>query len=113
MARPLCQHKEMSASEIRTRAQVYVSGTPVQSQIDERAQRNGCRPLGKERLGVVQPGGTGDIDVNPGGVFGELFEEHGGRARASPTRADVLDIGVNGLELVAVFVVEWHVPHLL
>ncbi len=70
-------------------------------------------------FGVVEPGGRGDVEVDPGnrnagGVGGfadEFFEEHGGRGgSAVAAAAGVHDVGDLALDLVAVVVGAGHAP---
>ncbi len=63
---------------------------------------------------VVDPGGAGDVEVDPGDERGfayEFFEEHGrGGGSGVATAAGVHDVGDLGFDLVAVVVGAGHAP---
>jgi hypothetical protein len=60
---------------------------------------------------VVDPGGAGDIEVDPGGVAYEFLEEHGGGCgSAIAGAACVHDVGDLGFDLVTVVVGAGHAP---
>src|SRR4029077_12211355 len=71
------------------------------------------RAFGDPRFGFFGPGGAGDVEVQPRGVFGELFQEHGGGDGATPAAAGVHDVGNAALDDVFVFFVEGHAPEFL
>src|ERR1035441_4746710 len=60
---------------------------------------------------VFHPGGAGYVEVDPGGVFGKFFQEHGGGDGAALAAAGVYDIGDVGLDTFFVFFVEGKTPH--
>src|SRR5712692_6069624 len=64
------------------------------------------------RLGVVAPGGAGDVQMRPGNAIGELFEKGGRGNRAGFSAADVLDVGNVRLDLARVFFIERQLPKL-
>src|SRR5229473_1568794 len=81
-------------------------------EVDEGAEGYAGRPFGEPGLGVVVPGGAGDVQVNPGRVAGELLDEHGaGDGAAAFAAANVLDVGDGALDEFAVIVVDGHLPH--
>src|SRR5260370_39564569 len=68
--------------------------------------------FGEPRLGVVVPGGAGDVQVNPWSVAGEFLDEHGaGNRAAALAAADVLDVSDGSLDEIAVVVIDGHLPH--
>jgi len=83
-----------------------------QHEVDEGAEGHAGGAFGEPGLGVVVPGGAGDVQVDPGSVAGEFLDEHGAGdgAAAFPT-ADVLDVGDSSLDEFAVLVVDGHLPH--
>src|SRR5712692_1315571 len=83
-----------------------------QDEVDEGAEGDAGGAFGEPGLGVVVPGGAGDVQVNPGRVAGELLDEHGaGDGAAAFAAADVLDVGDGALDEFAVVVVDGHLPH--
>src|SRR5260370_7362822 len=71
-------------------------------EMDESAKGHAGGAFCEPRLGVVVPGGAGDIQVNPGRVAGEFLDEHGARDCASPfATADVLDFAQGPFYAVA------------
>src|SRR5438445_4110875 len=83
-----------------------------QDEVDEGAQGHAGGAFGQPRLGVVVPGGAGDVQVNPWRVPGEFLDEHGASDGAAAfAAADVLDIGDGSLNEIAVVVVDGHLPH--
>src|SRR5712692_8041053 len=83
-----------------------------QDQVDEGAEGYAGGAFGEPGLGVVVPGGAGDVQVNPGRVAGEFLDEHGaGNGAATFAAADVLEIGDGPLDKFAVVVVDGHLPH--
>src|SRR5450755_3039354 len=56
---------------------------------------------------------AGKIDMRPGSVLDEELDEGCRRARAGPAPADILDVGVLGLDHLVVGLVERHAPDLL
>ncbi len=80
--------------------------------MNEGAKGHAGGAFGEPRLGVVVPGGTGDVQVNPRRVASEFLDEHGaGNGAAAFAAADVLDIGDGSLDEIAVVVVDGHLPH--
>src|SRR5712692_11284373 len=76
-------------------------------EVDEGAEGDARGAFGEPRLGVVVPGGAGDVQVNPGRVAGKFLDEHGtGNGTAAFAAADVLDIGDGTLDEFAVVVVD-------
>src|SRR5271154_633300 len=71
------------------------------------------RTFGGPGFGFVHPGHAGDVEVNPGGVFGEFLQEHGGRDGSAIAAACVLDVSDVGADLLTVFVVERETPETL
>src|SRR5713101_1192685 len=83
-----------------------------QDEVDEGAEGYAGGAFGEPGLGVVVPGGAGDVQVNPGRVAGEFLDEHGaGDGAAAFAAADVLYIGEGALNEIAVIVVDGHLPH--
>ena len=69
--------------------------------------------FGLPGLGVVEPGGGRDVEVNPWSFVDEFFEEHGGgRGSAVAAAGAVHDVGDLGFDLVAVVVGGGHAPEL-
>src|SRR6266478_8085702 len=80
--------------------------------MNEGAEGHAGGALGEPGFVVVVPGGTGDIQVNPGRVASEFLDEHGaGDGAAAFAAADVLDVGERALYEIAVVVVDGHLPH--
>src|SRR5262245_26329277 len=75
-------------------------------QIHQSPQADACRADRQMRFAVFVPGSACDVQVRPGGVFGEFTDEisAGDRARFAP--ADVFDVGDLALYLFAVIFVE-------
>src|SRR6266481_2757259 len=48
-----------------------------QDEVDQGAEGYAGGAFGEPGLGVVVPGGAGDVEVNPGRVAGEFLDEHG------------------------------------
>src|SRR5712692_9587598 len=63
-------------------------------------------------LGVIGPGGAGDVQMRPGNAIGKLFEKGGRGNRAGFFAADVLDVGNVRLDLARVFFIERQLPKL-
>src|SRR5712691_1583141 len=83
-----------------------------QDEVDQGAEGYAGGAFGEPGLGVVVPGGAGDVEVNPGRVAGEFLDEHGaGDGAAAFAAADVLDVGDGSLDEIAVVVVDGHLPH--
>src|SRR6266478_4567239 len=83
-----------------------------QDEVDQGAEGYAGGAFGQPGLGVVVPGGTGNVQVNPGRVAGEFLDEHGaGNGAAAFAAADVLDVGDGSLDEIAVVVVDGHLPH--
>src|SRR5216683_2603460 len=80
--------------------------------MDQGTQGYASRAFGEPGLGVVIPGGAGDVEVDPGGLAGKFLDEHGAGDRAAAfTAADVLDVSDGALDELAVIVVDGHLPH--
>src|SRR5713226_1970415 len=80
--------------------------------MDKRAERDAGGAFGKPGLGIVVPGGAGDVEMDPRSVAREFFQEHGpGDGPAAFTAANVLYISYAALDEFAVFVVHGHLPH--
>src|SRR3990167_7712845 len=63
--------------------------------------------------GLFQPGGAGDVEVNPGRVAHELLdEERAVDGAAAAALAGVADVSNLALDVVCVVVVERHGPEL-
>src|SRR5260370_9682234 len=74
-------------------------------EVDEGAEGYAGRAFGEPGLGVVVPGGAGDVQGNPGRVAGELLGEHcAGDGAAAFAAADVLDVVDGALQAFSVFV---------
>src|SRR5216684_1060254 len=83
-----------------------------QDEVDQGAQGYAGGAFGEPGLGVVVPGGAGDVEVDPGRVAGEFLDEHGaGDGAAAFAAADVLDVGDGALDEFAVVIVDRHLPH--
>src|SRR5579872_7239445 len=83
-------------------------------EVDEGAEGDAGGAFGEPGLGVVVPGGAGDVEVDPGGVAGEFADEPGaGDAAAAFAAANVLNVGEAAFDELAVFVVHRHLPHFL
>src|SRR6267143_6659388 len=80
--------------------------------MDEGSEGHAGGAFGEPGLGVVVPGGAGDVQVNPGRVAGEFLDEHSAGDGASAfAAADVLNIGDGSLDEIAIVVVNGHLPH--
>src|SRR5713101_2223594 len=83
-----------------------------QDEVDQGAEGYAGGAFGEPGLGVVVPGGAGNVEVNPGRVAGEFLDEHGaGNGAAAFAATDVLDVGDGSLDEIAVVVVDGHLPH--
>src|SRR6266436_3515904 len=81
-------------------------------EVDEGAEGYAGRAFGEPGLGVVVPGGAGDVQVNPRRVAGEFLDEHSaGDGAAAFAAADVLDVSDSALDEIAIIVVNGHLPH--
>src|ERR1035437_10312586 len=69
--------------------------------------------FGNPRLLLFHPGGAGYVEVDPGRVFGEFFQEHGGGDGSAPASAGIHHVGDVRFDDLFVFVVEGKTPHLL
>ena len=75
------------------------SGSVRQNEVDEGAEGDAGGAFGEPGLGVVVPGGAGDVEMNPRRVAGEFLDEHGAGDGAAPfSAADVLDIRDGALD---------------
>src|SRR6266850_3505005 len=82
------------------------------NQMDQGAQRDAGGAFGEPGLGVVVPGGTGDVEVNPGCVAHKFTDEPcAGDRAAAFAAADVLNVRKTSLDEFAVFVVHRKLPH--
>src|SRR6185437_13885151 len=86
---------------------------PGAGKLDKAADRNATGALGEPRLWIIQPGGRGNIQMNPRGRVGELLQEPCRRNGAAVAAADVWQIREHGLEIVLILVVHGELPHLL
>src|SRR5260370_15371051 len=85
------------------------SGSVRQNEMDEGAEGDAGGAFGEPGLGVVVPGGAGDVQVDPRRVAGELLDEHGaGDGAAAFYAADVLGVGYVSLDEFDVVVVDVH-----
>src|SRR6266849_8851843 len=85
----------------------------VFGELHQTAHRNSRRTFRNPRLVVFHPGGAGDIEMQPGRVFGELFEEHGGGDGPAISSAGIHHVGNVGADLLFVFIIERQAPHFL
>src|SRR3990167_8734511 len=70
--------------------------------------------FGQAGSGLFQPGGAGDVEVNPGRVAHELLdEERAVDGAAAAALAGVADVSNLALDVVGVLVVKRHGPELL
>src|SRR5215467_15964883 len=82
--------------------------------MDEGAKGNAGGTLGEPGLGVVVPCGAGNVQVNPRGVAGKFFDEHGSDGRTATFAAtDILDVRDRAFDEFAVLVVYRQLPHFL
>src|SRR6266446_10487139 len=83
-----------------------------QDEVDQGAEGYAGGAFGEPGLGVVVPGGAGNVEMDPGRVAGEFLDEHGaGDGAAALAAADVLDVGDSALDELAIVVVDGHLPH--
>src|SRR5271157_1921591 len=87
--------------------------TPSLYELHQAPHRDSRGTLGNPGLGILHPRGAGDIEVDPGSVFGEFLEEHSGGNGAAPTAAGIHHVGDVRLDDLLAFVVERQAPHLL
>ena len=59
----------------------------IHRQIDKRAHGHACAAFAGPGLGIVEPGGAGDIEVHPRRIAGEFAQEPGGDDGAGATAA--------------------------
>src|SRR5208282_675160 len=78
---------------------------PSLYELHQAAQGDSGGAFGDPRFALFHPGGAGYVEVDPGSVFGELFQEHGGEDGASPAASGIDHIGDVGFEILFVFVV--------
>src|SRR2546430_960679 len=68
-------------------------------QVHQCAEGDAGGAFGEPRLGIVVPGGAGDVEVNPWRVAGEFADEpRAGDGTAAFAAADVLDVGKTSLD---------------
>src|SRR5215469_14794670 len=79
----------------------------------ERANPNSRWSLRDPSFVVFHPGSAGDVQMQPGSIFGKLLEEHGGGNCSAPAAAGVDNIGDVGPDAFFVFLVERQSPHFL
>src|SRR5712692_2039702 len=81
-------------------------------EVDEGTEGYAGGTFGEPGLGVVVPGGAGDVEMYPRRVAGEFLDEHSaGDGAAAFAAADVLDVGDGALDEIAIIVVNGHLPH--
>ena len=86
----------------------------IHGQIDERAHAYTAATFAGPGLGLIEPSGSGNIEVHPRSVAGEFAKEPGGDNSSSTTAAaNVLNIGDGALDEFAVIVIKRHGPHFL
>src|SRR6202030_4330264 len=84
----------------------------IHGKIDKRAYSHAGAAFAGPRLGIIEPGRTGYIQVNPGRIASEFAEKPGGDdGTGAASAADVLNIGDGALDQIAVIVIERHAPH--
>src|SRR5882724_47031 len=80
--------------------------------MDEGAEGYAGGAFGEPRLGVVIPGGAGDVQVDPRRVAREFADEPStGDGTAAFAATDVLDVCKAALDEFAIFVVHGQLPH--
>ena len=62
-------------------------------EVDEGSDGYAAGAFGHPGFVFFEPCGSGDVEVNPGLVFDELLEEHGGGYGSAPAASGVLDVG--------------------
>src|SRR5437879_10415962 len=79
----------------------------IHDQINQSTDSHAGAAFASPGLGIVEPGGAGDIEVHPRGVAGKFTEEPGGDdgAGAAPA-AHILNIGDGALDQVVVVPLE-------
>src|SRR5208337_1233141 len=78
--------------------------------LEDRADSDAAGAFGDKWLGIFDPGKAGDVEVNPGSVFDEDFEELGCRNRAAPASAGILDVADVGLDHLGVLFAQGQAP---
>ena len=71
---------------------------PAHREFYERPHADAGWTLCHVRLRVVEPCGSGDVQVDPRGVVDEFAQEPGGADRSAPSAADVGEVGEGALE---------------
>src|SRR3990172_6677690 len=80
-------------------------------EIDERLHREPRRALGKVLPGLLEDEGPGDVEVGPGRPLGhELAEEEPRGDRPGILSANIIDVGVGGLQHLLVLLDERKLP---
>src|SRR4029077_4031394 len=88
------------------------SSREISGKLHQGSHRSSGRTFGDPRLLVFHPRSSGDIEMQPGCVLGAFFQDHGRGNRAAVTSTRIYDVGDIGADLLFVFFVEWHTPHL-
>ena len=76
------------------------------------ADGNAAGAFGDEGFVFVDPGEAGDVEVNPGRVFGKDVKEFSGGDGSAVAAAGVLDVADVGLDHLGVFLAQGHAPEL-
>src|SRR6266581_2935946 len=86
----------------------------IHGQIDQSTHSHAGAAFAGPGLGIVEPGGAGNIEVHPRRVAGKFTEEPSGNdgASAAPA-AHILNISDGALDQVVVVLIERHGPHFL
>src|SRR5258708_38098502 len=84
--------------------------SPVHRQIHKSPDANTRRALGHVRFSIIEPGGTGNIEMRPRGIAGPLLQEVSGGDRSAPAAADISQVGERRFQVIAIVVVERHMP---
>src|SRR4249920_2411370 len=87
-------------------------GSVGHDEMDEGPKGNARRSFGEPGLGVIVPGGAGDVEVDPRRVARKFLDEHGAGDGASTFAAsNVLNVGHGAFDEFAIVVVDGHLPH--
>ena len=109
-------HQHVSAAEFNIvgmrahRQDIHLRPSPTASFTNVRTHTP-VGPFGI-RLGVVEPRGARDIEMDPRRVLGEFAQEPRRADGAAPAPPDVRQIREGALQQLLVIVVHRHVPHL-
>src|SRR5215469_18419771 len=80
--------------------------------MDNGAEGDAGGAFGEPGLGVVVPGGAGDVEMDPGRVAGEFTDKpRAGDRAAAFAAADVLNVGEAALDEFAILIVHREFPH--